>query len=210
MYLSKLTLNPRSREVRRDLASHYELHRTVMRAFPSCENGGPGRVMFRIETASGDQPMIIVQSEKQPDWSHLCDADYALKTESKKFDIRVNPGKVLRFRLRANPTVKRKRDGKPDAGSTRHGLYKEEDQIDWLKRKAGEAGFQLLNVNITQAGTLTSRVRRAANVQQQTYFGVTYEGLLRVSDARAFAEAISSGIGPAKAFGFGLLSVAPV
>ena len=34
MYLSRLILNPRSRQVRNELADPYEMHRTVCKAFP--------------------------------------------------------------------------------------------------------------------------------------------------------------------------------
>jgi len=39
---------------------------------------------------------------------------------------------------------------------------------------------------------------------------VRYDGLLEVLDEERFRESLLSGIGPAKAFGFGLLSIAPV
>jgi CRISPR system Cascade subunit CasE len=38
---------------------------------------------------------------------------------------------------------------------------------------------------------------------------VVFEGRLRVTDAEAFRRALAAGIGSGKAFGFGLLSVAP-
>ena len=41
------------------------------------------------------------------------------------------------------------------------------------------------------------------------HFGVRFDGTLQVTDARALARAVRDGIGPAKAFGFGLLSLAP-
>ena len=34
MYLSRLAINPRSRDVQQDLADIYQMHRTVMSAFP--------------------------------------------------------------------------------------------------------------------------------------------------------------------------------
>jgi CRISPR system Cascade subunit CasE len=37
---------------------------------------------------------------------------------------------------------------------------------------------------------------------------VDFEGILEVTDPEEFAAAVTAGIGPAKAFGFGLLSVA--
>jgi CRISPR system Cascade subunit CasE len=36
---------------------------------------------------------------------------------------------------------------------------------------------------------------------------VRFDGVLRVTDAARLVEAVRSGIGPAKAFGFGLLSL---
>jgi CRISPR system Cascade subunit CasE len=37
---------------------------------------------------------------------------------------------------------------------------------------------------------------------------VRYEGILQVTDCARFLAALAAGIGPAKGFGFGLLSVA--
>ena len=34
MYLSQLTLNPRNRRAQRELAAPYQMHKTLMRAFP--------------------------------------------------------------------------------------------------------------------------------------------------------------------------------
>ncbi len=42
----------------------------------------------------------------------------------------------------------------------------------------------------------------------RTFQGVLFEGSLQVVDAEAFRKALAHGIGPGKAFGFGLLSVA--
>ncbi|HKV39599.1 MAG TPA: type I-E CRISPR-associated protein Cas6/Cse3/CasE, partial [Blastocatellia bacterium] len=38
LYFSRLLLNPRSRQVRSELANPYEMHRTLMRAFPKTTN----------------------------------------------------------------------------------------------------------------------------------------------------------------------------
>jgi CRISPR system Cascade subunit CasE len=39
---------------------------------------------------------------------------------------------------------------------------------------------------------------------------VRYEGVLEVTNPNGFQKVLTSGIGPAKAFGFGLLSIAPI
>ena len=55
MYLSRLLLNPRSRQVRSELARPYEMHRTLLRAFPNgkvhtgrTEEDASG-LLFRVE-----------------------------------------------------------------------------------------------------------------------------------------------------------------
>ena len=38
LYLSRILLNPRSRRAMSELLHPYEMHRTLMRAFPDCVN----------------------------------------------------------------------------------------------------------------------------------------------------------------------------
>ncbi|MGI6156807.1 MAG: type I-E CRISPR-associated protein Cas6/Cse3/CasE, partial [Enterococcus lemanii] len=42
-----------------------------------------------------------------------------------------------------------------------------------------------------------------------SHLAVRYDGLLRVRSSEVFGEALAAGIGSAKGFGFGLLSLAP-
>jgi CRISPR system Cascade subunit CasE len=42
-----------------------------------------------------------------------------------------------------------------------------------------------------------------------THEGVVYEGVLSVVDAALARRSLADGIGPAKAYGFGLLSLSP-
>ena len=41
MFLSRLLLNSRSTQAWKDLSSPYETHRTILRAYPGSEAGGP-------------------------------------------------------------------------------------------------------------------------------------------------------------------------
>jgi CRISPR system Cascade subunit CasE len=108
-------------------------------------------------------------------------------------------GKVLAFRLLANPTAKR--DGK------RYGLLAEDDQITWLRRKAEAGGFELLSVSVTPQGLLKDR--KGKDGTEVTFLSVRFDGLLRVTDPQAFRATMEAGVGSAKGLGFGLLSVAP-
>ncbi len=203
LYLSKLILNPRSRRVLRELASPYELHRTILRAFPDRDQGGPGRVLFRLEPfrQAAGSPVILVQSEVEPNWAPVDEVGgYLLAHEHKKFDPTPGEGRPLRFRLRANPTVRRR--------GSRHGLYRLEEQLAWLGRKAKAGGFEIAEASVAGSGIQVTR-KPGRGRPAQVHFAVDFEGHLRVSGTDRFAETVAAGVGPAKAYGFGLLSVAP-
>ena len=49
MYLSRLILNPLSRRVQKEMANPYEMHRSIMRAFPARIGDDSERVLFRVD-----------------------------------------------------------------------------------------------------------------------------------------------------------------
>jgi CRISPR system Cascade subunit CasE len=235
MYLSRLWLNARSREVRRDLADPHEMHRTVMRGFPPIEPASDAArahhgVLYRVD----DDPrlgrlVLYVQARTEPDWrplpeGYLVDAmgeiDNPSTTEVLSAWAALAPGRELAFRLRANPTRRIDTKSGPD-GKRRNGkrveLRGDEALLTWLQRKAKDAGFALRNtsedatvpdVRIVEERKLVGRRPRAEGDKSRlTFAPVLFEGVLRVADADAFRRALAEGIGPAKAFGFGLLSV---
>jgi len=63
MYLSRLTLNPRDRNARRDLSSPYELHSTLARMFADAPQQTE-RVLFRLERGEN---RVLIQSRTRPD-----------------------------------------------------------------------------------------------------------------------------------------------
>lgn len=118
-------------------------------------------------------------------------------------------------------------------------LTQEADQLDWLRRKGAASGFTLLTVRARPAGlpvrqllpnlpgeapiapsmpvVADTRARpgalvagRRADTGSLTFGSVTFEGRLRVTDHDLFLAAIEQGVGSGKAYGFGLLSIAPV
>ncbi len=207
MYLSRLMLNPRSRRVRSEVASLYELHRTVMRAFPEVNSQ---RVLFRLDERRDTGALeLLVQSEERPDYGWLLEPrarDYLARPHDPSRDIKpflpqLSAGQVLAFRLRANPAFKR--------GGVRLGLLREEEQRTWLERKGRTGGFAPLSVRIVREGIRTSTVRRGPTTQRLSHLSVRYDGTLAVLDAARLLDTLRSGIGPAKGFGFGLLSLAP-
>ena len=205
MYLSKLVLDPNSRRVRTEIGRPYELHRTLMRAFPSAEEG-PGRVLFRLEAnRESDSLMLLVQSDKSPDWRPLEEpGNFLLEpSQSKLFSPVFHTDQTCRFRLRANPTVKRQ--GK------RFGIVKEADQLVWLQRKGTAGGFEPFSVIASTERNMTDKMTdRVGMPHHLTLYAVRFEGLLTVKDPVLLGQTLAQGVGSGKGFGFGLLSLAPV
>jgi CRISPR system Cascade subunit CasE len=153
--------------------------------------------------------VVCVRSSREPDWDYAFhNADFLLAAPPQVTSVEpeFRTGDCYRFRLRANPTVK-KQDEKHRNGY-RAGLVREEDQLKWLRDKGlQQCGFELLEARISPEAKITSRKGSSGPVM--TFLAVRFDGLLRVTDPEKFLEAVQSGIGPAKAFGFGLLSLAP-
>jgi CRISPR system Cascade subunit CasE len=221
MYLSRLTLNPHTRRVQRELANPYELHRTLMSAFPEKLPAGE-RVLFRVDVDERTGiPTVLLQSHGQPDWAWLGDPranGYLLRApESKPFDLAFTPGQTLAFYLRANPTEKHWREVDGKQKPKRDPLYKEEDQIAWLERKAEAGGFLLVRVTVLKEGNTYSRqplgepvgdAGKGPKTRSLTFHAVRFEGLLQVTDPAKLWETVQQGVGPGKGLGFGLLSLA--
>lgn len=199
MYLSQLRLNPRHRRARADLADRYELHRTLLKAFP-VQLPADERVLYRVDTERyTGNATVLVQSVYSPDWNaadHLQATEYLLEPPQMRAVMLANEtGQRLPFRLQANPTIKR--DGK------RHALYDDDKLLAWLHRKGEQHGFRVdtLDVQVNKLGKFYGKRR------SMIWHAVQFDGVLQVTDVPAFHDALLSGIGSAKSFGFGLLSV---
>ena len=228
MYLSRLLLDPRIRAVRRDLADCQELHRSIMSAFPQTQQPEESArerfgVLHRLEVdRRGNRLILYVQSWEEPDWSRLVPGyleensnleNPACKPVEEKYRG-LKTGAVFAFRLQANPTRKIDKKNQKD-GPRWHGkrveLRREEDQIAWLQRKGEQGGFELLGVRVQgQVKEQGRRQRRGSSDSPLTLAGVVFEGHLRINDAGKFYDhSLARGIGPGKAYGLGLLSLAP-
>jgi CRISPR system Cascade subunit CasE len=207
MYLSLLRLNPHSRRALTESSRHYELHRSLLKAFPDESDGGSGRVLFRLDmNEQTDSISVLVQSEKKPLWTKLNGYnEFVTECTCKEFQPGLASGQVLRFRLRANPTKRTKSTGK------REGILKTDKQVEWLRKKGLNSGFEVLDVFTVDEGFAKDKMTDADNTgHHTTILSVRFDGLLRVTDPDAFQVTLRDGIGSAKGFGFGLLSVAPV
>lgn len=222
LYLTLMHLNPLAPDVLKDLRDPHALHGRIMRAFPVVLDPEEKAraylgVLHRLESdRRSGRLLLYVQSGIMPDWSFLPQQyllDVELANPSVKAVGRIYEGiaaeKVLRFRLRVNPTRKIETKSGPDG--TRHNgrrvpLNGVDAQVAWLTRKGTECGFELLRATVAGAGA-GEMVR--SHSTGRTFQGVLFEGQLVVRDPERFRLALTKGIGPGKAYGFGLLSIGP-
>ena len=237
IFLSCLHLDPLARRVQTELVRPYEMHRTLCHAFPDLagDTWTAARVLFRVDD-DGGRLQLLVQSKREPDWSafslHLESARYLLTDpQVKEWQPQFKDGQTLRFRLRANPTFRpKKEDG---ADGERRGLYREHERLDWLARQSARCGFALpltrmtlkrnsepiifrgrphnelvLDLPTCQVIDLNDGRRFQLSDRKISFSAARFDGVLQISDVELFTRALESGIGSAKGFGFGLLSVA--
>ena len=196
MYLSRLTLD----DSRRSVLWRQQRYRVHQRLMMGC--GDDTRMLYRLHETR--PAILLVQTVSEPNWVAAFGEFPVLQRppEVKSFEPCFHDGEWLAFRVLANPTVKR--DGK------RLGLYKADEQLEWLKRKAEIGGFAVASVTVQPAGNLTTwkNTEDTDKAMQMHFCAAQYDGSLQVRDAQTFAETFRSGLGSAKGFGFGLLSLA--
>jgi CRISPR system Cascade subunit CasE len=216
VYLSRLILDPRSRRIQRELEEPYEMHRSIMRAFADCLQAGADRILWSVDQRSATGPVLIVQSRSKPDWTWTADNGGGRYLESERgepavettrLQHRLAEGQVHGFCLRANPTIKRRFAVSGD--HKRIGIEAEDDQLAWLRRKADEGGFRILEVRVTREDPVKGVIRRKGARHALHLIAVRFEGLLSVTDPALLRKTLVRGLGSGKGMGFGLLSLEP-
>ena len=126
-------------------------------------------------------------------------------------DLRV--GQRWQFRLTANPVRSVRLPGWEDAKPVGHVTVRQ--QLDWLTERAERLGFRLAPSSVGTGDELDVAVvdrsikQFARQKRQVTISTATFEGHLEVVDPAALRHALTHGIGRAKAYGCGMLTLAP-
>lgn len=194
---------------------------------------GEQAFLFRVDPLPHGRAGILVQSAIEPDWNyafHNARFLLAAPPETRQFNPQFCQVQTLRFRLLVNPTKRLSKNSREADGE----LVKKEwvgkripvpvDQLhEWLARRAEAAGFSFAqDSTAVQPGYIyfqkpgkpmedkpEEKQKDKTNSRGQRLRSVRYDGVLKVTDPARFRETLVQGIGPGKAFGFGLLSVAP-
>ncbi len=208
--------------------SIYDLHRDLSRVLGKRDTAG---YLFRTDldrTAGASRRVALVQSRSPGNWKAL--GDKVAQTEERQRVWRLEAGQRYRFFLRGNATVAKKAALHELANATKEefraargkrlAIRGEAALLGWLESQGKKHGFGLVETAFPQedaADKLIPAVRLGqahdvewrANGKHGQHTGADFEGLLEVVEAAKLTAAVERGIGPAKAFGYGLLSLAP-
>lgn len=229
-YLSEISLNPLRRGAQELLSSRQRLHAAVEASLPP-ERSGEGRVLWRLE----DRPhkvALLVQTPDRPTFDHIVeqagwrDNVHAAPriADLQPVLAQVAKGRRFAFRVVVNPvSVSRSVEAPTSAQQTRlaaGGAVRVSErtaafQTKWFLDRTihrEQWGFRVLTDDgvpqVTLGARETVRFGRAGSTVTLTL--ATFDGALEVTDTDEFAHSLLHGIGKAKAYGAGLITLAPL
>lgn len=218
MYLSRVEIDLYNRKTLRDLDHLGCYHGWIEDSFSDDRNKSKAdrsRKLWRIDTIK-DKSYLLILSEDKADFNSL--EKYGVKGTAacKSYDEfldSLKEGMRANFRIKLN-TVKSIRD-KDNPGKRGQLVPVPLDELnDFFMARTEKNGFTVRPDEFT----ITSRdeevfVRhdedkaKAANLK---LVSATYEGVLTIADLDKFKNALVSGIGKKKAYGFGFLTIIPI
>ncbi len=219
MYMSRVTL--RAEGSRLVEAGHsvmgggYRIHQALWRLFGDEPNANRD-FLYRQERVNG-LPGFLMVSRRKPE-----DREGLWQVEFKEYHPKVSTGQRLAFSMRVNPVISRRdeagrqhrHDVVMDLKRSQRDLGKEVNQAElvqkamwsWLERRSANAGFLVDQESLLTEGYQQQELRKNKG-QRIRFSSVDCSGILTVSDNNRFVKTLFHGIGPAKAFGCGLLLV---
>lgn len=193
----------------------YDWHQRIWQAFGG-RDGQQRDFLIRVDRKEEAYRVLILSrsAPAKPDW---CPTD--------SFGTKVVPDDYFaharyRFSLLANPTkkIRSNQAGERTKNGRRVPVTQREELIGWLTRKAEAGGFAVILKREDDFGKEVEVLRTIPRGREffhkpgsyGTHTAVEFQGELTVTDPAQFRATIATGIGSAKAFGFGLLVIAPL
>ncbi|MFJ2745824.1 type I-E CRISPR-associated protein Cas6/Cse3/CasE [Streptomyces sp. NPDC087440] len=220
-HLTRIQLNPTSHHTAHDLRDAHALHRTVLSLAPHNLGDTPRQaagILFRLEQHPRGHTLLI--QSRHPLHLNALPHGYATTTDERDLTpllAWLQTGATLRYRIDAQPTrcTRPANPGRDNKGSLNRGrltpLY-DTDATTWWHERAQASG---LNPHHDTTRTTAQpdiagwkknptgkRIRIRGNVTR-------FEGTATITDPTTLTTALTTGIGRGRAFGTGLLSIAP-
>ena len=209
MFLSRVEIDRFNRRTIMDLSHLGAYHGWVESCFDE-DKENRSRKLWRIDNI-GNKEYLLILSKQKPIIEVL--EKYGVKgtADSKNYEKlldSIEDGMVAKFKVELNAAksmpgnkAKRKR------GSIRPITF--EESYEFFNEKALQNGFEVLGDLFIKDKSVKKMKKRSESVSVSLN-SIIYEGALKVTDKDMFKKALVSGIGKKKAYGFGLLSIAPM
>ena len=204
MYLSRIKLNTSLKKTMRALVNPNLIHG----ALDSAEAGERTRKLWRIDTLKGECYLLVL-SENRLDLTSVTEQfGFMDSIETKSYDgflERIVEGSKWRFKIKANPTIKKYDEKKGKSVSLAHITTKH--QMSWLLDRALSNGFEITEDSFLVTESKWYDFHKRSSGDNVKLLAVTYEGILTVTDVDLFKKMLTSGIGREKAYGLGMLTI---
>ncbi|QID35101.1 type I-E CRISPR-associated protein Cas6/Cse3/CasE [Streptomyces albus] len=206
---------------------------------PPREDGGGPRVLWRVDHAPAGRADLFIVSPQRPDLTHLVEqAGWPTLDEPGwttyaygDFLDRLTAGDTWSFRLTANPVQHIRKPSDPNTPRKRTAHLTLRHQVRWLLERQEKAGFEILRkpagrrllpgqkddpgdeYEVIVHNKVPHQFRKGdapRNAKTDVRLvRVTYDGRLRITDPDALRRTLTCGLGKAKAYGCGLMTLAP-
>lgn len=216
MLLSRIQLNVNLRDTMRALSSPKIIHNKVVTSFLRSPDASFERTLWRVDYL-GEKCFLLVLSEQQPDFKHIAEQFGYPRNEpqweTKNYDLllnRIGAGQVWRFRLRANPVRSSSKEKDPISGRGKVFAHvTTEQQKQWLLSRAKNCGFLLDENEFDVVYTEWKKFHKRIDSNNEVSLRISdFEGKLTITDVELFKKALLTGIGRAKAYGCGMMTIA--
>ena len=234
MYLTRFRINTARTGAHRLLSSPQSLHAAVMSSFaqaPETPAGTSPRVLWRVDRSTAANVLLYIVSPDRPDLTHLVEqAGWPTTGTWETFAYtplldRIANGDTWAFRLTANPVHSIRR--KPDEPTKRTAHVTPRHQLGWLLKQQERGGFSILQkpenhpiaveedryevvVHDHRKRTFSKTEPLKSQRLDVKLVTATYDGRLHVTDADKLRGILTGGLGKAKSYGCGLMTLAPV
>ena len=203
MFLSRIEMDLSRISTKRALASPQIIHAAVQTCFPE----EAGRILWRLDNFEGKMFLLTISPTK-PDFAGFAQ-QFGGTGEVKEYTPlleQIKNGQRLSFRFRANPTYT-KSAGKGNRGKI-YAHVTISQKRTWLMEKSAKWGFSLAENDFDVVETDNLRFYKDGNKKAVELGVATFEGHLSITDVQLFKKALIEGIGRAKAYGCGMITVA--
>lgn len=211
-YLTRIELDPYKKLTQLALNNANMFHGAIEKTFDNTEE----RKLWRVDSLRGRRYLMIVSSSC-PDFTPLLHqfAPDGAESQTKSYDAfldSIEEGSKWNFRLCGVPLVSKKMPDNPMGTGKRFAIIKEEEQKEWLFKKGALHGFTVDPDRLLVLDKGPADLRKGAGDDRHEFKirKVVFDGVLTVTDPDAMRLALVNGIGRERAFGGGMITIAPL